>query len=703
MFVTLRARIIVLVGLCLTLLALALIGTALNEMSGLSQRAEGLTSASLTQNIEARVAESVRFQSSGVQVFFRDALRVAEASSAEIMRIMSLSRSGALTPEHARNYITGQLQASLQANPTFISTYVAFEPNVFDGQDARFAGQSELGSNELGRFAPVWFRQSSGKMEQVTVQEKSIVDDTPMADGKASRIWYDCPLRTTQPCLLNPYLDDASGSPILMTSLTLPVIDHGRVVAVLGIDIQLSQIQLVALAAKAGLPGQAGDVWIVSASGLVAGSTLDKDALGGRFKEPGVESSALLPGQSQPLQDLLVSQTFSPIPGAESWRIVVKVPSEQMFAPLLNLHEAMNEHLLAAVQKEVLIGLALAVFGLVVIWLASRSIVRPLQAMSRMADDLARGEGDLVKRLDYSRADELGGVASGLNAFLDVLQPIVIRLKDSMTELRAAAARSAQDSTDNLQTMEHQRQDIDQVATAMYQMNLSAQEIARNTASASQATGTILQTIDDGTGLIERTTRIVARQGEDLANANRQVNQLSVKSEKIGSVLDIIRDIAEQTNLLALNAAIEAARAGEYGRGFAVVADEVRNLSSRIQDSIQETRSIIEDLQQDTVVVVHSMTLNQNLGQELAVLFGALVESLYGVGEGIGRVAQMNVQIASAAEEQSAVSEQINSSVGRIRRLSEDLTVSARESAQEIADVSGQATEQGRLLERFKT
>ena len=134
-----------------------------------------------------------------------------------------------------------------------------------------------------------------------------------------------------------------------------------------------------------------------------------------------------------------------------------------------------------------------------------------------------------------------------------------------------------------------------------------------------------------------------------------------------------------------------------------MVADEVRNLSSRIQDSIQETRLIIEDLQQDTVVVVHSMTLNQSLGQELAALFGALVESLYGVGEGIGRVAQMNVQIASAAEEQSSVSEQINSSVGRIRQLSEDLTVSARESAQEIADVSGQATEQGRLLERFKT
>ncbi|WP_448145010.1 hypothetical protein [Pseudomonas silesiensis] len=173
MFVTLRARIILLVGLCLTLLALALISTAIKEMSGLSQRAEGLTSASMTQAIEERVAESVRFQSSGVQVFFRDALRVGEASSAEVMRIMSLSRSGALTPEHARAYITGQLQASLQANPTFISTYVVFEPNAFDGQDARFAGQSELGSNELGRFAPVWFRQSGGKMEQVTVQEKS--------------------------------------------------------------------------------------------------------------------------------------------------------------------------------------------------------------------------------------------------------------------------------------------------------------------------------------------------------------------------------------------------------------------------------------------------------------------------------------------------------------------------------------------------
>ena len=179
MFVTLRARIIVLIGLCLTLLALALISTAIKEMSGLSQRAEGLTSASLTQAIEERVAESVGFQSSGVQVFYRYALRVSEASSAEVMRIMSLSRSGALTPEHARAYITGQLQASLQANPTFISTYVVFEPNAFDGQDAHFSGQSELGSNELGVLRRSGFARAAGRWSKSRCKKRALSTTSP--------------------------------------------------------------------------------------------------------------------------------------------------------------------------------------------------------------------------------------------------------------------------------------------------------------------------------------------------------------------------------------------------------------------------------------------------------------------------------------------------------------------------------------------
>ncbi|WP_442963333.1 methyl-accepting chemotaxis protein [Pseudomonas sp.] len=271
-----------------------------------------------------------------------------------------------------------------------------------------------------------------------------------------------------------------------------------------------------------------------------------------------------------------------------------------------------------------------------------------------------------------------------------------------METLSAAAVRSAAGARANLNAMERQRGDTDQVATAMQQMSLSAHEIARDTVSASLATDSILRTIEDGTELIERTTAIVARQGEELAATNQQVDSLSLKSERIGVVLSLIRDIAEQTNLLALNAAIEAARAGEQGRGFAVVADEVRSLALRTQDSIQEIRSIIEALQGDTQSVVQSMAVNQHQVSETGRLFAELVESLYGVGSGVIEIARMNGQIASAAEEQSAVAEEINTAVERIRLVSDELTEHARAAADDTRAVGERVMVQGQLLARFR-
>ncbi|GAB7532626.1 hypothetical protein PS3A_50410 [Pseudomonas sp. 3A(2025)] len=331
--------------------------------------------------------------------------------------------------------------------------------------------------------------------------------------------------------------------------------------------------------------------------------------------------------------------------------------------------------------------------------MATAWMFRPLRDIAAMTQSLHR---DLSVRLDGARGGELGDVMLGLNGFLDGLQPVIQRVKETAGELSRVSAQSIQGSEQNLAVMDQQRLDIDQVATAVHQMNISAQDIARSTASAAQTSGAILQTIEDGTELIERTTTLVASQVDELARANQQVDQLSAKSGRIGSVLDIIRDIAEQTNLLALNAAIEAARAGEHGRGFAVVADEVRNLARRTQHSVEETRSIIEALQKDTAGVVQSMAANQQRGRETAQLFDTLIESLYGVGEGVVQMSTMNSQIDSAAQQQRAVSEQINAAVTRVRALAAELDIHARTSVAELATLRACATEQGALLERFK-
>ncbi len=350
-----------------------------------------------------------------------------------------------------------------------------------------------------------------------------------------------------------------------------------------------------------------------------------------------------------------------------------------------------------------LLGILAFVVLMTAVAVATARIVSPLRTLAAMLGQMAHGRADLSTRLDDARAGELGRVMRDMNAFLDQWQPVIQQVQRAVGQATAVTTRSIQAGEQNLAAMDRQRLDIVQVATAVQQMTVAAQDIARSTASAAQTAGGILQTIEDGTGLIERTTTLVASQVDELARADQQVEQLSAKSGRIGSVLDIIRDIAEQTNLLALNAAIEAARAGDHGRGFAVVADEVRNLARRTQHSVEETRSIIEALQQDTAGVVQSMAANQQRGRETAQLFDTLIESLYGVGEGVIQMSAMNSQIDGAAQQQHVACEQINAGVTRVRTLAADLDHHARTALTDLATLHTCATDPHALLARLNT
>lgn len=252
-------------------------------------------------------------------------------------------------------------------------------------------------------------------------------------------------------------------------------------------------------------------------------------------------------------------------------------------------------------------------------------------------------------------------------------EPTLEGLEATVVNVGQQAKLTLSQSREGRALMDLQLDELKRLACAAGGLNLSAEEVARSTASAAATAENVLSTIDDGTELIERTATLIGEQTKSLALAGHQVEALSKRSERIGSVLDIIRGIAEQTNLLALNAAIEAARAGEQGRGFAVVADEVRSLARRTQESILETQSIISSLQDDTSTVSRSMELNQRLGGELANLFEGLVASLYRVGEGIVSLADSNGQIASATEAQRSVAQDVGSGVATIRDLGSQL------------------------------
>ncbi|WP_371919528.1 methyl-accepting chemotaxis protein [Pseudomonas sp. SDI] len=250
--------------------------------------------------------------------------------------------------------------------------------------------------------------------------------------------------------------------------------------------------------------------------------------------------------------------------------------------------------------------------------------------------------------------------------------------------------------------MQVQFREIDQVATASNEMSATAHDVANSAASAADAARGADRSAKDGMAIIERSTRDITLLAEEVSKAVGEVETLAANSEQIGSVLEVIRSIAEQTNLLALNAAIEAARAGESGRGFAVVADEVRNLAKRTQDSVEEIRVVIERIQSNTRGVVATMHSSHDKAQENAGQIHQAVNALDRISEAVTVISDMNLQIASAAEQQSAVAEEVNRNVSAIRSVTETLTGQAAESAQVSSRLNALSTQQMTLVDQFR-
>lgn len=349
-----------------------------------------------------------------------------------------------------------------------------------------------------------------------------------------------------------------------------------------------------------------------------------------------------------------------------------------------------------------LIGLGAAVLGLLLVWLTARGVTRPILAVAARLEDIASGEGDLTRRLDYARDDELGKLTGWFNRFLDKLQPVIAQLKGSVQEARGTADQSALIASQTSDGMQQQHREIEQVATAANEMSATAHDVAHNAAQAAQAARGADQATRDGLARVAATRTAIDQLADGMTAAMDEARALESRGEQIGSVLEVIRAIAEQTNLLALNAAIEAARAGEAGRGFAVVADEVRNLAQRTQVSVEEIRQVIEGLQQGTLDVVGAMQAGQRQAQDSATQMEQTLPALQRIGEAVAVITDMNLQIASAAEEQSAVAEEVNRNVAGIRDVTETLSGQADEAARISQALNRLANQQQVLMAQFR-
>ncbi len=302
----------------------------------------------------------------------------------------------------------------------------------------------------------------------------------------------------------------------------------------------------------------------------------------------------------------------------------------------------------------------------------------------------------------HKQQDELGALVDGFNGFMNKLQPVIRKIKDSVSEARGTADQASEIARLTSHGMESQFREIDQVATASNEMSTTATEVALSASNAATAAQGADRFTKEGIAVIAQSTLSIQALAQDVSHAVLQVETLAVNSGQIGTVLDVIRGIAEQTNLLALNAAIEAARAGDSGRGFAVVADEVRNLARRTQDSVEQIRGVIQDIQTGTQAVVTTMQSSHLKAQDSAERIQDASTSLNRISEAVSVITDMNIQIASAAEEQSTVAEEVNRNVSAIRQVTEALNNQASESAQVSHQLNKLADQQMHIVSQFK-
>jgi methyl-accepting chemotaxis protein len=344
--------------------------------------------------------------------------------------------------------------------------------------------------------------------------------------------------------------------------------------------------------------------------------------------------------------------------------------------------------------------LALAMVALLS-WLIIGSIGMAVKDINAALDGLARR--DLTARTGYRSKDEFGQIAENLNRMANELTDIVQEIGNATAQVATAAEESSAVTLQTSRSVEQQRQSTELVATAINQMSATVREVAQSTTDAASLSQQIHASTTQGRIEVDGTIDLIRELSSQAEQTAAIINDLKQESDAISSVLDVIRGIAEQTNLLALNAAIEAARAGDHGRGFAVVASEVRTLAQRTQESTGNIQQMISNLQAGSDRASSSMLETLGKAQSGASRVGRAGELLASITEGVARISDRNIQIASAAEEQSAVSEDINRNVNEINDLVIQVSAGAQQTAVTSQELARLAEHQQNLVSRFRT
>ncbi len=377
--------------------------------------------------------------------------------------------------------------------------------------------------------------------------------------------------------------------------------------------------------------------------------------------------------------------------GDKAWYVMVGLDKQIVFAKLNSLRT-----------QAIILTLVCVLISIIVTTLILNVLYRPILVLKNTIVGLSSGNGDLTQRLEVTSNDDLGQMAAGINAFIEQLQTLMLQIEQVAVELEDNANFMKSSSEENAQVLGKHTQETEMMVTAIEEMGATAGTVAQNASESSQQTQDVADIGDESITVLNSAKDMISQLVANVEDTSQSMSVMSDETSNISKILEVIGEIAEQTNLLALNAAIEAARAGEHGRGFAVVADEVRALASRTQKSTVEVDEALKRLLDGNTKVMALMESTRTESQETLEGANSVSDTMHELVRRVMAVKDLSFQIATAAEEQSSVTAEVNQNMAALQDIVVQLNANGESVVEQANGVSEKNARLLSIVHQFK-